>query len=550
MSPIRDTISLVSDMGKTKTNRLYWPMIILAAVGVFALYFARMGSYPLVDPDEPVYGQVAKEMATGHGWLTPHLDGKMWFDKPPLFYWLSGASARLLGPTELACRLPSALLCIGVLLLLYMLVKFDFGKRAGLFAAIVMATCLQTIILARAAVTDMTLLFCLLGALYCYRRWFAAMESGERRTASIGWMCLCGVMTGLGMLAKGPVAPVLLFGTFFIHLLISRRLKLLLTWEALVGIAAALIVGLPWFVAMYMMHREAFVHQFIEVNNIARFTRPEHASQTGGWYSYFLNIPTLLIMFFPWSVFLPAGFMSVRRMNAGAKLAGVWFWVVFVFFSVSKTQLVTYIYPLYPAAALFVGVLFDRAASKESDSERSVRRGSIAALVFSLLIAVALVKVAHAKYPGVGAGVAGMGGVIVAASAVAVFSRARQAVVSIGTGMAVFALILVCAVVPSITSAISTRDILRTIGDTNGGRIVNLGMWKPSLLFYHGSNPETVDALTAKRMLSEKVATWVVCKDKDAPLIRKSDSVETARMGGFTVVANEAAAEWKGTSVK
>jgi 4-amino-4-deoxy-L-arabinose transferase-like glycosyltransferase len=255
-------------------------------------------------------------------------------------------------------------------------------------------------------------------------------------------------------------------------------------------------------------------------------------------------------MFFPWSVFLPAGFARVRQMNDGAKLASVWFWVVFVFFSISKTQLVTYIFPLYPAAALFVGVLLDRAASGEQGSEKSVRRGTIAALVFSVLIAVALVKVAQAKYPGVGVGVIAMGAAIVVAAAVAMFSRATRAVVSIGTGMAVFALLLVCAVVPSITPAVSTRDIVRTIGDTNGGRIVNMGLWKPSLLFYLNRNPQRIDgAPRARQMLSEKVPTWVVCKDKDAPLLDGSGSI-TERMGGLVIVANEAAAKGKGSSVK
>lgn len=534
-------------MAKSKTNQLNWPIVVLAVAGIFALYFARMGSYPLVDPDEPIYGQVAKEMATGSGWLTPHYDGKMWFDKPPMFYWLSGACARVFGPTELACRLPSAVLAVGVLLLLYSFVKVDFGKRAALMSTIVLATCLQMIILARAAVTDMTLLFCLLGALYAYRRWIDGAGS-QTRAGSFGWMALCGAMSGLGMLTKGPVAPLLLFGTFFIHLLVSRRLRLLVSWEALVGIASALIVGLPWFAAMYMMHREAFVHQFIEVNNLARFARPEHASATGAWYSYFLNIPTLFLFFFPWSVLLPAGLVRASKMNEGAKLASVWFWVVFVFFSVSKTQLVTYIFPVYPAAALFVGVLLDRAASGDMGSERSVKRGMVAALLYALLIAVALVKLTQAKYPGSEVGAVCMGAAIVVAAVVALFSRASRAAWSIGTGMALFALLLVYAVVPSIASAVSTQDLLRTIPDAHNARVLNLGLWKPSLLFYMGRNPRRVGDDEARRMLSEKVSTWVVCKSKNAPLIRVPGSVETARMGGLSIVANESAAKGKGLS--
>ncbi len=133
---------------------------VLIAAGFYVLYFARMGSYPLLDPDEPVYGRVATEMAAGEGWVTPHYDGQPWFDKPPLFYWLTGATVSILGPTELACRLPSAILAVALVLLVYALASHDFGRPAGVLAALAMATSLQQIILARAAVTDMTLDVC------------------------------------------------------------------------------------------------------------------------------------------------------------------------------------------------------------------------------------------------------------------------------------------------------------------------------------------------------------------------------------------------------
>src|SRR5258707_15669340 len=80
-----------------------------AAAGVaFFLFFFRLGGTPLLDPDEPVYGQIAREMVRSGHWLTPHLAGRIWFDKPPLFYWASAAAMAVLGPTERAARLPSA----------------------------------------------------------------------------------------------------------------------------------------------------------------------------------------------------------------------------------------------------------------------------------------------------------------------------------------------------------------------------------------------------------------------------------------------------------
>jgi 4-amino-4-deoxy-L-arabinose transferase-like glycosyltransferase len=531
-------------MGNSRTGNLPILHIGLVALGLFALYFAGMGSYPLVDPDEPVYGQVAKEMAAGAGWLTPHYNSGPWFDKPPLFYWLSGFSARVLGPTELACRLPSALLAVAVLLLVYFLVKHDFGSRAALFAALAMGTCLQTIILARAAVTDMTLLFCLLGALYAYRRWFDA--DGPPR---FGWMALCGAMTGLGMLAKGPVAPLLLFATFFIHLWRCGRLRRLVSWDVLVGIAVTLIVGLPWFVAMYVLHHDAFVHQFIEVNNFTRFLKPEHAKVTGGWYSYFLNIPVLFVFFFPWSVFLPAGLLRFRSANPGAKLAAIWFAVVFVFFSVSKTQLVTYIFPLYPAAALFVGVLLDRAASGDMGIGKAVRRSLVAGLIYSALLAAGLVVMARSKYPEAGMAAGAMAATLLLAAAIAFALRGRpsRAAWAIGTGMAVFALLLMFCVVPKLGSSISTRDIVRTIPSVADGRVAEWNLRKPSLLFYLDFEPEHLSSVfEAKRQLGEEVSTWVLCKDKDAPLLRVENSSEAAQMGGLSVIANESAANRKG----
>ncbi len=549
-------------MTDSKTGKLSIAAVVLAAIGLYALYFAGLGSYPLVDTDEPIYAQFAKEMAAGEGWVTPHYNGRLWFDKPPLIYWLSGSCIKVLGPSEFACRLPSAVLALGVLLWLYLLVKHDFGRRTAVLATLVMATCLHQIILARAVVTDMTLLFCLMGAIYAYRRWFDEVggarraESreqgvGDRRPFyslfpipySLRWMALCGVMTGLGMLAKGPVAPFLLFVTFFIHLWSSGRLRRLIGVDAAVGIAVALIVGLPWYIAMLSMYGDAFVQGFIVANNLKRFARPEHAGVTGGWYWYFQNIPVLLLFFFPWSVFLPSAILRFRKENAGARLAAIWVCVVFVFFSLSKTQLVTYIFPLYPAAALFVGVLLDRATSGELGCKRAVKRSLIAVAVLSVLIAVAIAVMARSKYPGAEAGAICLGAVLVLAAFVAMWQRPSRAAWTIGTGMAAFTLVLIFGVVPRVAPAVSTREIVRSIPLAPGDRVAEYGMRKTSLLYYVGSLPQRLMSVDeAKHLLRGKEPAWVICKDGSVPLLQTSRSVVTSRTGGFAVIANESAA--------
>src|SRR5512142_2506423 len=89
--------------------------VVLLAL-VFALLAFRLGSLPLVGPDEPRYARVAVEMHRAHDWVRPTLAGAPWLEKPPLYYWLASAAYSVLGETETAARLPSvmaALLLVG-----------------------------------------------------------------------------------------------------------------------------------------------------------------------------------------------------------------------------------------------------------------------------------------------------------------------------------------------------------------------------------------------------------------------------------------------------
>jgi len=53
-------------------------------------------------------------MLHGAGWITSHLDGVPYFDKPPLLYWLMAGAFAWLGPTESAARLVSGLSAVAV----------------------------------------------------------------------------------------------------------------------------------------------------------------------------------------------------------------------------------------------------------------------------------------------------------------------------------------------------------------------------------------------------------------------------------------------------
>ncbi len=304
-----------------------------------------------------MYGQVGKEMAHAglSGWLSPHYGGQLWFDKPPLFYWLTALSMRLFGISEFAARLPSALLAVELVAVTYALARRAYPQtpKAALWAGFTLATCVQFFLLARAAVTDMTLALTLTLALFALYVW---TQTNQGR-----WIALAGVMTGLAALTKGPVALVLIGVQTIAYLCLTRQAKRLLSPALWGGFALCLIVGLPWFLAMIHLHGQLFIKGFLEANNVTRYLQAEHKETSPFWFF----LPVLLGGFFPWSLALPGALILAWRQGREewqkrladnpALFLGLWVALVFVFFSASQSKLITYIFPLYPAAAVLVG---------------------------------------------------------------------------------------------------------------------------------------------------------------------------------------------------
>lgn len=334
-------------------KRLFWLLII--GVGLLTLW--QLGHLPLMDADEPVYGEVGKEMARAglSGWLTPHYNGAIWFDKPPLFYWLTALSMRKFGVSEFAARLPSALLGVGLIALTYALARraYPDSPNAGLWSGLVLATTVQFFMLSHASVTDMTLAFTLTAALLGVYCWIA--------TGRGAWIAAAGAMTGLATLAKGPVAIVLIGLLVILFLLLSRQAKRLLSPMLWAGFALCLLIALPWYLLMIHLHGELFIQGFLEANNVTRYLSAEHKS-TQAYYWY---IPIFCAFFLPWTLAIPGAIATAAaklRRERGEPSSPqatlflvLWFALVFVFFSASQTKLITYIFPLFPAAAILVG---------------------------------------------------------------------------------------------------------------------------------------------------------------------------------------------------
>ena len=227
---------------------------------VFALLLYGLFSdiIPLVDPDEPVYGETAKEMLLTGDWLSPRIYGEYWYDKPPLFYWLDAVSFSVFGVSTFAARFPSAIIGACTASYLYLFTRKLIGEKPALTGAFICATSLEIIVLARSAVTDTALVFALTVALISFLR-----------KEYIPAYMAC----GFAFLTKGPIGfgfPALIVALWMM-ITKSFTLKNIMALKWYWGIPLACLISFPWFIYMAMHHGPVFMDNFFGYHNLARF---------------------------------------------------------------------------------------------------------------------------------------------------------------------------------------------------------------------------------------------------------------------------------------
>ena len=130
------------------------PLISLLAV-LWLSCFSGLSKSALLDlVDEGFYSSISRQMLETGDWITPRAGMQIYLEKPPLFYWAQAFFIKLLGPTVLAARLPSALAVAATSLILWFWMRRRGAPLAGWLAAICFALCPLTIGLARVAMTD------------------------------------------------------------------------------------------------------------------------------------------------------------------------------------------------------------------------------------------------------------------------------------------------------------------------------------------------------------------------------------------------------------
>ena len=196
-----------------------------------------------MDDVDSVQAQIARNMLSSGDWVTARLDGVIYLEKAPLVYWAMALSYKIFGVHDWAARIPIALSAIALGLLTAAFGSWAFGRRAGFYAGLCVATCIGLFLFTRILIPDVMLTFTVTLAMWAMLR---ALEEKEPHPRF--WAFLLAASLGTGLLLKSLVAVVFPLATGLIFLLVTRQLFLARTWKRLhpfSGLAIVLLIAAP-----------------------------------------------------------------------------------------------------------------------------------------------------------------------------------------------------------------------------------------------------------------------------------------------------------------
>ena len=392
--------------GRPAANRWAHRPLLSLLLLCCCTFFIGLGRQAITDADEAYYAEASREMVESGDWLTPHFNYQDRWEKPVLYYWLTAATFVVSGPVEWAARLWSAVSGVGLVLITFWWARRTFGRddTAWLAAAIV-ATCFGCVAEARMALPDLPLTFCItLGVMAALRASVEGRESAAGRASSGGqlvWWAVAGLAAGLGFLMKGPVA-LLVPGIVLLPIWYRERRTVALTVSGLMLASLVfLVVGLPWYVAMWREHGVAYLESFFLADNLQRFATDRYQSEPRPVWFY---LPIVVGGMMPWSALLlalPAASMRAvlrrqRPLTAVEWRLVVWAVTPVFFYTASVGKQPRYILPvLVPLAMLLARTLMRHVeeAGTGRVAARALRVGTWTTAIALAVVALAFLRV-------------------------------------------------------------------------------------------------------------------------------------------------------------
>jgi 4-amino-4-deoxy-L-arabinose transferase-like glycosyltransferase len=355
-----------------------WMVLCLLALST-GLYICTATTPALDDEDvDAAHALVSQEMLLRHEYVVMYMDGVRYLIRPPMHFWLVAASYKLLGESEFATRLPVGLAMVGLVLLTFEFGRRFFGRRAGLYGALAVATSVGMFIYTRNMIPEALYTLAFEGIFYLFlRAWTGSLDP---RVGYWGAAVLCAfaVLTRALIGLLFPACAIVAFITMTGGWHRWRELRLFSSTAIFLAVAA------PWHILAALRTPGFFWAFFVNEHiNRALGTRLPHdygAVSLWVWWS------AHLVWLFPWSFFLPLAIRELPLSPRGWRqdvdprsqarlLLMAWAGVILLFFTLeSGSRLEYYSFGAWPAMAMLLGLGIARAEETDGAWLRPVQR--------------------------------------------------------------------------------------------------------------------------------------------------------------------------------
>lgn len=355
----------------------------------YFIFFHNIGNYALMDVDETRYVGIARYMYNSKDFLSLYLNGDYFFEKPPLYFWGECLSFAFWGGVvnEFTARFPGALYGMLTSFLVYFTGRKLVSRSYGVISALILATSMEFVILAKFAILDIVLAVCVaFSTIFGFMTYFCKEENKKY----FWWLFY--IFSGLAVMAKGIPGFVIPFGTMFFVSIVSKRFKEIFKPKYfLVGFILFFLITVPWHLIMIKMHDPRFFDEYIIIHHLNRFIDSDDVGRDQPFIFMFL---TFLWGLLPWTfsaivacvckikekiaalkpeiaksgnfveklaLLNPFKNFDFEKLSNSSKLllfSSIAFAFIMLFFSISSTKLITYILPIYAFSAFIMGFVW------------------------------------------------------------------------------------------------------------------------------------------------------------------------------------------------
>lgn len=337
------------------------PLLLLAFV-VASLTLPAFFTLPPSDRDESRFAEATRQMLETGDFINIRFLDTARNKKPVGIYWAQAAAVELVEGVRAALglapvpanpiwpyRLPSLLGLYAAAAATFLLGRALVGRPAALLAALMLATSLVAVVEAHIAKTDALLCATISVAMLLMGRAYLRAENFSAAAAGGFWLAL-----GIGILLKGPIAPMVALLAAALLAVADRRIAWLKSLRAGWGIPLMLLVTVPWFVLIGIATGGDFFREALGGDLAGKLSGA--GERHGGLPGYHLLLATLTL--FPASLLLWRALPAIWADRRGAVTRFLLAWIVptWLVFEIAPTKLPHYVLPTFPAILLLLAV--------------------------------------------------------------------------------------------------------------------------------------------------------------------------------------------------